>query len=212
VATDSRPVVDGGQQTDDDAANRIELGSNIRSHRSDANMTINALAQGAGVSASLVSQVERGLAEPSLASLRRIAKVLQVPVAALFGGGEENSSDTFNKRGERLVVRAGARKLLKGPDSDMTYELMVPDVSTRKVEIVQFEFPPGSRIPDEAANHRGEESTIIVSGQIFAFHDGDQFVLNAGDTITWDSEFDHWIENRSDSPATVISVISPPTF
>ncbi|HVV50977.1 MAG TPA: XRE family transcriptional regulator [Solirubrobacterales bacterium] len=212
MALESGTAGQGAHEADDDAANRIELGANIRSLRTDAEMTINTLAQGAGVSPSLVSQVERGVAEPSLASLRRIAKVLDVPVAALFGGGESGASDSFNRRGERLVVRADSRKLLKGPDSEMTYELMVPDVSTRKVEIVRFEFPPHSRIPDEPARHVGEESTIVVDGEIYAFHDGEQFVLGAGDTITWDSNFEHWIENRSDSPATVVSVISPPTF
>jgi transcriptional regulator with XRE-family HTH domain len=159
------------------------LGTKIRALRSEANLTINALAGGAGVSPSLISQVERGLAEPSLASLRRIAKFLGVPVAALFVGGDENPSDSSNKRGERLVVRANARKLLKAPDSEMTYELLLPDLANRRVEIVQFEFPPGSRIPDDAAHHPGEESTIIVSGQIVATHDGEEFVLDAGDDL-----------------------------
>lgn len=201
-----------GQEPDDEAANRIELGGNIRALRLEASLTINDLAGGAGVSPSLISQVERGVAEPSLASLRRIAKALGVPVAALFVGGEGDRSDSYNRRGERLVVRADERKLLKTKDSGMSYELLVPDLSPGKVEIVQFELPAGSRIPDDVASHPGEESTIVVSGQIIAYHDGERFVLNGGDTITWSSEFDHWIENRTDSVATVISVISPATF
>jgi transcriptional regulator with XRE-family HTH domain len=197
---------------DDEAATRAELGGKIRALRNSAGLTINQLAEGAGVSPSLISQVERGVAEPSLSSLRRIARFLNVPVASLFVGGGDQPPDSFNRRGERLIVRAGARKLLKAPESAMTYELLQPDLAGRAYEIVEVEFPPGSRMPEEPAFHEGEESTVVLSGELIAFHDGEEFTLHAGDTITWDPELEHWIENRTEEPATVISVVSPPTF
>jgi transcriptional regulator with XRE-family HTH domain len=211
MAIDAKRAPDRGRD-DQDAADRAVLGAKIRALRNDAGLTINALAAGAGVSSSLISQVERGVAEPSLSSLRRIANFLDAPVASLFVGNEDVPADSSNRRGERLVVRAGGRKLLKAPESDMTYELLQPDLSGRLCEIIQVEFPPGSRMPEEPVTHSGEESTVVLTGELVAFHDGEEFTLHAGDTISWNPEIEHWIENRGSKPATVITVVSPPTF
>jgi transcriptional regulator with XRE-family HTH domain len=212
LAIDTNPKATQNGRNDEDAATRAELGGKIRTLRNTAGLTINQLAEGAAVSASLVSQVERGVAEPSLSSLRRIARFLDVPVASLFVGGGDVPADSSNRRGERLVVRREARKLLKAPESEMTYELLQPDLAGRAYEIVEVEFPPGSRMPEEPTFHEGEESTVVISGELVAFHDSEEFTLHAGDTITWNPELEHWIENRTDTPATVITVVSPPTF
>ncbi|MFN8231929.1 MAG: XRE family transcriptional regulator [Actinomycetota bacterium] len=188
------------------------MGAKIRQLRNGLGLTISDLAKGTELSSSLISQVERGVAEPSLGSLRRIADVLGVPVATLFVGGDDNPSDSSNSRGERLVVRADARRILKAPDSDMLHELLVPDLSSRVLELVQTQLPPKSRMPDDVAQHAGEESIIVLEGQIVAVHDNDEFVLRAGDTISWDPSIPHWIENRGSEPATVIGVVTPPTF
>lgn len=211
VATDQSVLSPASRDKSDYEAQQKELGAKIRELRTGANLTIKELAGSAGLSASLISQVERGVAEPSLTSLRRVADVLAVPVATLFVGGSDNPSDSSNRRGERLVVRADARRVLKAPDSEMQHELLVPDLSTRALEIIQTVLPPFSRMPDGAAQHEGDESVIVLSGEIIACHDGEEFVLREGDTISWNPELPHWIENRTDGTATVIGVVTPPT-
>jgi len=216
VAAKSKPKPaqksgDGDGRADYGSQQR-ELGAKIRLLRNGLGFTISDLAEKTELSSSLISQVERGVAEPSLSSLRRIAEVLGVPVATLFVGGDDNPSDSSNRRGERLVVRADARRILKAPDSDMLHELLVPDLSSRVLELTQTQMPPNSRMPDEPTQHSGEESVIVLEGQIIAIHDGEEFSLNAGDTISWNPALPHWIENRTDEPATVIGVVTPPTF
>jgi len=88
------------------ADEQLELGRRIRQIRTtEAKMTIEALASAAGVSISLISQIERGRAEPSLNSLRRIGAALGVPIARFFVGEDDPSDGESDAMGRRLVAR-----------------------------------------------------------------------------------------------------------
>ena len=80
----------------------LELGPRIRALRLKKKLTLQAVAERARVSQSLISQVERGLASPSVNTLRRIAGALDVPIAALFLGGSM-SDDEIDVTGSRLA-------------------------------------------------------------------------------------------------------------
>ena len=84
----------------------FELGRSIRALRLQRSFTLQAVANAAGVSQSLISQVERGLASPSISTLRRIAGALDVPIAALFLGSEEPSDDETDRAGRRASRKA----------------------------------------------------------------------------------------------------------
>src|SRR6266508_5913856 len=120
----------------------LELGRQIRRLRRNANLTLDDLAGAARVSKSLISQVERGLASPSINTLRRIAGALEVPIAALFLGGDM-SEDESDGTGRRLVVRQHERKGLHVPRSKVVYELLTPDLN-RKIEFIWIEYEPGA--------------------------------------------------------------------
>src|SRR5712691_10638385 len=98
----------------------LELGRRIRKLRLERGLTLQAVAGTARVSQSLISQVERGLASPSINTLRRIAGALDVPIAALFLGGDM-SDDESDRAGRRLVVRRHERKGLHVPRSKVVY-------------------------------------------------------------------------------------------
>jgi transcriptional regulator with XRE-family HTH domain len=196
---------------EDGASDRIELGAHIRQLRTDAGLTMSALADAAGVSQSLISQIERGLAEPSLGTLRRIASVLGTTVGALFVGGPDDRSGPLERRESQLVVRSDARKHLRMPGSDVVYELMVPDLA-RKLEVIRTELPSGSRVPGEPSLHQGEETVVCLRGAIVCVHGDEEFELGVGDAISWDPSVPHWVENRGQSAAEVLAVITPPSF
>ena len=91
----------------------MNLGERVRSLRKARSLTVSAFAQQVGVSPGLISQVERGLTDPSLGTVRNLARVLEVPLFELFQ--EENHSDPVR------VVRAGERVVFSSPHSDITY-------------------------------------------------------------------------------------------
>lgn len=188
----------------------LELGRCIRKIRLERGMTLQAVAATARVSQSLISQVERGLASPSISTLRRIAGALDVPIAALFLGGDASDDET-DRAGRRLVVRKSERKGLHVPRSKVVYELLTPDLN-RKIEFLWIEYEPGSITHPEPMSHPGEENAVCLEGSVVVTIDREEFVLTEGDSISFDSGRPHQVENRSTRRAVLISAITPPAF
>jgi transcriptional regulator with XRE-family HTH domain len=189
----------------------LEVGRKIRVRRLEAGLTLQRLAGAVGVSQSLISQVERGLASPSITTLRRIAAALDVPIAALFLGDEVASRGETDRMGRRLVVRRRERKRLHVPRSKIGYELLTPDLN-RKVEFLWIEYEPGSVTHPASMSHSGEENAVCLEGSVVVTIDGQPFVLNEGDSISFDSGRPHQVENRTDKRAVLVSAITPPAF
>ena len=189
----------------------IELGGKVRALRHAAGLTLRDLARAAGVSQSLISQVERGLASPSMTTLRRVASALGVPVAELFLGNDEASDGETDRRGRRLVVRRHERKGLRLPGTNLVYELLTPDLN-RKVEFIWIEYAPGDATPPEPMSHPGEENAICIEGSVVVTIDDDEFVLTEGDSISFESGHPHRVENRTDRRAILVTAITPPAF
>jgi transcriptional regulator with XRE-family HTH domain len=189
----------------------LEVGRKIRVRRLQAGLTLQRLASTVGVSQSLISQVERGLASPSITTLRRIAAALDVPIAALFLGDDVASYGETDRLGRRLVVRRAERKRLHVPRSKIGYELLTPDLN-RKVEFLRIQYEPGSMTHPAPMSHPGEENAVCLEGSVVVTIDGHDFVLNEGDSISFDSGRPHQVENRTDKRAVLISAITPPSF
>ncbi|EPX84878.1 putative transcriptional regulator [Rubellimicrobium thermophilum DSM 16684] len=115
------------------------FGADLRALRRARGLTLQALAGAAGRSVGWMSQVERGLSRPSLDDLRRLARALDVPLAALMRpeGPEE-------ERG--VVLRAGARRPIGSRAEGLTEELLSPDLSDA-FEVIRSALPPGRACP-----------------------------------------------------------------
>lgn len=192
----------------------VELGQKIRDLRGEVGLSVNALAEKVGVSRSLISQIERGIASPSLTTLRKIAGALGVPVAALFLGSDEASSGESDRFGRRLVVRAEERKRLYIQRADVSYKLLTPDVD-RKIEFIFAEIDPGASVPAEEgihAAHPGEENVLCLKGSVTFIIAGEEFRLGEGDSISFDCSVPHRMENRGEARAELVCAVTPPTF
>lgn len=194
----------------------LALGLKIRELRTAAGLTLEDVAGAAGVSQSLVSQVERGIAQPSIGTLRGIAAALGVPMAALFLDDGEVTANGAEQdaTGRRVVVRAADRKRLHARRSGTIYELLTPDIN-RQVEFLWGEFEPGASAPQEKdswAAHTGEENVLVLDGVLVFTIDGKEFELGPGDSISFDCSVPHRADNRTDRRATVVIAITPPSF
>jgi quercetin dioxygenase-like cupin family protein len=109
------------------------------------------------------------------------------------------------------VVRRHERKGLHVPRSKVVYELLTPDLN-RKVEFIWIEYEPGSVTHPEPMSHPGEENAICLEGSVVVIIEGQEFVLNEGDSISFESGRPHQVENRSNERAILISAITPPAF
>jgi transcriptional regulator with XRE-family HTH domain len=195
-----------------------EMGAEIRSLRTRQGMTSTALAKACGVSASLISQVERGLTAPSLDVLWGIARALGVPIGTFFGEGDSDAptgpgaadSAEPSPATTAMVVRANQRKRL-GLTPSLTFELLSPDLQ-RQIEFVRVEYGPGEQGPAQPFVHAGEEQLVVIEGEITMWIAGDEYRLAAGDSITFDCGQPHRVTNQANVPAVLIVAMTPPSF
>lgn len=177
------------------------IGERLREYRADR-FTINELSRRAGVSSGRISEIERGGANPSFETLWRLASVLEVPIAAFFGGPDPETA---------LVVRKNERKRLALPHDNLEYELLTPDLQGA-LEVFIFRVPAGFDNSKRPISHRGEECVTILSGRLIV-HVGDgEYVLEEGDAITYDSMTPHYVKNEGPEKVVALAVVTPPSF
>ncbi len=179
------------------------VGADIRALRKSRAITLTKLANHLDRSVGFVSQIERGLSEPSINDLRKIAEAFDVPLSLLFG---ENRGDPEEAR---HVVRANARRRLGSAEGGLIEELLSPTLSG-SFEMLRSEFAPRSALETPVLRDT-EEAGFVVSGTLEIAIDGKWHVLEAGDSFRMAGESYCW-RNPGDQPAIVIWVIAPPTY
>jgi transcriptional regulator with XRE-family HTH domain len=194
-----------GVEADDTAI----LGGRIRELRKNAGLTLDRVADAAQISASLLSRIERGAAQPSLLTLRTISRALDIPIAALFHGEDWSTASEHDAAGRRLVVRHTDRRRLKVPDSRIQYELMIPDLAGA-VEVIWGSIPPGGGTAHPSV-HPGEEVVVALAGHVAVVVDEREFHLEVGDTIRFDRSRPHRLYNPRATVAELVVVVTPPS-
>lgn len=183
-----------------------DFGVRLRSLRKERQLTTERLAEVAGVSVGVISQIERGNGNPSFATLVQLAHGLQLPVGQLL-----ESNNTHN-----VVVRKGERRRLDShglvTGDEGRYELLTPDLNGA-LEANWVVTPPGHDTSATPYRHNGEEFGIVLSGVKDVYLDGVCHRLNEGDSIRYASTIPHWYANPSDvEECTAIWVSTPPTW
>lgn len=177
----------------------ILLGERIREKRLEIGLSIKELSEYTGLTPGFISQVERGLAEPSISSLRNIANALGIAVFYFL-------LDDLNIS---MVVKKDQRRELKFHNSQMTFELLSPDLN-RQIELFRAEFLPGQASCEEPYPHTGEEVIHVIKGMMQMQLGDDFFELEEGDTIHFTPSKAHRIVNIGPDNLVFISATTPP--
>lgn len=184
------------------ASTELQLGPRIRSLRQARQVTLRELAERAGVTESFLSQVEREVTSPSIASVQRIARALDLGIAELFT--EEPA------RGR--VVRAAERRRITYPGLGATDEFLTAGVNGR-LQVILSTIEPGGGTGDEAYAHESDEEVVVVlAGRLELWVADEHHVLEAGDAITYASRLPHRNVNPGPGEATVLFCLTPPSF
>lgn len=186
----------------------LALGRKVRALRTEAGLTVEALAGQAGVSAGLVGQVERGVGNPSIGNVHKLATALGVSVYALL---EDPARDTADQGPSAAVVRRDQRKRIAYPRDHILYELLTPDLQ-RSLEVIRSVMPPDYDTGSAPYRHQGEECVHVLRGRIEVHVGSDSYLLEPGDTITYDASVPHWWRNAGQEEGETIAATVPPSF
>jgi transcriptional regulator with XRE-family HTH domain len=186
----------------DDAArdHAVQLGGIIKEARSGKH-SLSQLSRIAGVSAGLISQIERGKANPSFMTLAKLAIALGIPLGSLFTGPSVNG---------RRVVRKNERKSLITAEA-LAYEVLTPDLQG-SISMIRSVIPTGFDNHEAPFVHTGEECVHVLTGELEIGVGGQLYSLETGDSITYDASLPHYFRNRSGRVAEIIGAGTPPSF
>jgi transcriptional regulator with XRE-family HTH domain len=180
----------------------LQLGPRIRSLRHARHVTLRQLAERAGVTESFLSQVEREVASPSIASVQRIARALDLGIADLFADGEPHSR----------IVRRADRRRISYPGLDSVDEFLTAG-SDGRLQVILSTVEPGGGTGEEAYSHDSDEEVgIVLSGSLVLWVADEHHLLEEGDTITYSSRLPHRNRNAGDRQAVILFCCTPPSF
>jgi transcriptional regulator with XRE-family HTH domain len=180
------------------------LGARVKALREAMDLSLRDLAERSGVSAPMLSQVERGETSPTLQVAGRIAAGLELRLSQLLRLDED---------GAVFVVRRGERR--KGPagrGGGHSYEILTPPLPGQRAELARHALAPGAVTggPGDPPMHEpgSREIALVESGAVVLHCDGVAYELAAGDTVTFDADLPHHFENPGAEKAVLLAVVS----
>ena len=180
----------------------------ILKFRKERGFNTRQLAEKAGCTPSFISQIEKGIAVPSLTMIGRLAAALNTSVSELLA--EESGKDQNN-----WYLRECDRKTINYPDGKISSQVLTTRVTNKKMEVLISLIQPGG-ISGEAEKMTHpigtEEFVLVLKGKIVFKINGKEFFLSKGDTLYFSGELPHSWRNRSKGKAQVLFVFNPPIW
>ena len=190
--------------TDADEQRTVEtLGTAVREARKRLGLSVQSLSEKAGVSFGLVSQLERGLGNPSLQSLQRLAGALGIPVAQLL---DEPAVPL-------AVVTRAKRHIMPAPADAPAHQRAERELLTPRgesmLQLIRSTLPPGFTNEASPFRHIGTETVTVESGVLIVCQADRRVELHAGDTVTYGCSAPHWWANGHDGETVVLGAVTP---
>jgi transcriptional regulator with XRE-family HTH domain len=180
-----------------DAINR-HLGSRVKVMRGARGWSLEALANASGVSRSMLSQIEREQANPTLAVTLRIARAFGISLGELLELPGASSTVT--------VIRAGDRTYHYRSDESCSIRTLSPLNLEKDVEFYELELKAGGALRSSPHFEGTREFLTVQKGQVRVESGGDAEVLNRGDSATYRADVPHAIVNTGRSEALIFLV------
>jgi transcriptional regulator with XRE-family HTH domain len=186
------------------------MSERIRAARIRTGISARQLAAELGCSPSLISQIERGKATPSVSRLYAMTTALGISMDSLFAESPEARREPARAVGEQasdIVLRRADRPAIN-LEHDVRWERLTPR-SERNIEFreVFYEVGGGSPGSERAIQHNGRDYAVIIEGELSAQVGFERFVLRSGDSIAFDATIPHQFWNQGTQRVRAVFVL-----
>ncbi len=177
------------------------IGPRVRALRDAMGLSLRDLAEYSGVSAPMLSQVERGETSPTLAVAAKIAAGLDLTLSQLLRLDEGEHVFVSKARERRRSTRGGHQ-----------FEELTPPLPGQRADISLHTLRTGAATggPGDPPIHEpgSRETAVVLSGVLALVVDGSRHELRCGDSVTFDADLPHHFENEGEEPARFLAVIA----
>jgi transcriptional regulator with XRE-family HTH domain len=179
------------------------IGLRVKALRESSQLSLRDLAARSGVSAPMLSQVERGETSPTLAVAARIAAGLELRLSQLLRLDED---------GAVTIVRAAERRHGGNARRGHRYEVLTAAQPGQRAELSRHTLAAGGATgaPDDPPMHEpgSRETALVERGAVVLVCDGERHELREGDCVTFDADLPHHFENPTAAEASLLAVLS----
>jgi len=179
----------------------VAVGPRVKALREAMDLSLRDLAERSGVSAPMLSQVERCETSPTLTVAERIAAGLDLTLSQLL---------RLDERAHVVVIRAGERRA-RERRGHRTEEL-TPPLPGQRADVSMHSLEPGAatgRAGDPPLHEPGaRETAVVLAGEVALMIDDERHDLAAGDSVTFDADLPHHFSNEGDEPAEFLAVVA----
>src|ERR1700689_2554248 len=187
--TAQRPVAESANS---DPLEPSVIGARVKALREAAGLSLRDLTERSGVSAPMLSQVERGETSPTLTVASRIASGLDLRLSQLL---------RLDEQGAVTVLRSGQRQRGGSKRGGHTFEVLTSSQPGQRAELSRHTLAPGraTGASDDPPMHEpgSRETALIERGAAVLVCDGQRYELREGDCVTFDADLPHHFENSS---------------
>jgi transcriptional regulator with XRE-family HTH domain len=182
-----------------EAVSSERLGGRVKALRREVGLTLDGLAERAGVSRAMLSKLERGEKNPTLVVAARVAEGLGVTLTRLIETEE---------RGAVVVTPRGGRRVMRDPQTGFERQAISPSTAGSSVELVYNVIPVGSTSGEFPPHRKGvEEHVVVERGRLRAVLGGEEHVLEAGDAVYFEADVPHRFDNAGEGECGYYLVI-----
>ncbi len=178
-----------------------EIGARIKQVRISKGLTLKDIELKAKVSATHVSEIERGMTSPTVGALAKIAAAMGTDVAYFVE--KQNVAQVS-------VIHKSKRKRMQYKDWGATYFSLAKDVPSPRISFLEVELEPGIKRPEETTTHDGEEFATVTKGVMEIIIGDERFILKEGDSIHYKATKPHAMRNIGDAKCRAIWITLPP--
>jgi XRE family transcriptional regulator, regulator of sulfur utilization len=179
------------------------IGARVKALRESAGLSLRDLSERSGVSAPMLSQVERGETSPTLTVAARIASGLELRLSQLL---------RLDESGAVTVVRANQRQRGGNKRRGHSFEVLTSSQPGQRAELSRHALAPSGATgaPDDPPMHEpgSRETALVERGSLVLVCDGQHYELAQGDCVTFDADLPHHFENPGDAEASFLAVVS----
>ncbi len=175
------------------------VGRRLRAIRLNKGLSLKALSEHSGLNINTLSLIENGKTSPSVSTLQQLANAIGIPIAYFFDSEPELQRIVFTPADDRPKARIGGT-LMENLGENLKDNAIQPFLVT---------MAPGAGSGDCPIVHTGYEFVFCIIGKIEYRINDENFLLNSGDSLVFESHLPHCWKNIGDQPAEIMLVISP---
>lgn len=184
---------------------RYEIGPKLRALRLKKKLGLVQLGKHTGLSSALLSKIERGRLFPTLPTLLRISLVFGVGLEHFFAEAREKPVMAVVRKADRIRLPEKP----SGQRSAYAFECLDYPAPERKLNGYFVEFEPADQQPFEPHQHPDAELLYVLRGKLIVNYNGEDHLLNEGDSMYFDSGRPHSYTRHGAMPCSAVVVTTP---